>query len=54
MKKTLVIVAHPDIARSTVNRTWARTLAAQVWGGGYFCTGMAGGKNGEKLYQVRI
>ena len=29
MKKTLVIVAHPDIARSTVNRTWARTLAAQ-------------------------
>ena len=29
MKKTLVIVAHPDIARSTVNRTWARALAAQ-------------------------
>jgi len=29
MKKTLVIVAHPDIARSTVNHTWARTLAAQ-------------------------
>ncbi|WP_455228870.1 NAD(P)H-dependent oxidoreductase, partial [Kingella denitrificans] len=29
MKKTLVIVAHPDIARSTVNQTWARTLAAQ-------------------------
>ena len=29
MKKTLVIVAHPDIARSTVNRTWAHTLAAQ-------------------------
>ena len=29
MKKTLVIVAHPDIARSTVNHTWARALAAQ-------------------------
>lgn len=29
MKKTLVIVAHPDIARSTVNRTWACALAAQ-------------------------
>ena len=33
---------------------WFQQHKQTLWGGGYFCTGMAGGKNGEKLYQVRI